>query len=380
MASLYDRLKAAKPVTSSGKTDQNIKSLLELEHSMPVIEDVPASLFAETLGFLSKGLLSFDCSIEDVLFLDTETTGLSGGAGTLAFLVGLGQFINRRMQVTQLMIRDYHQEAQLLHLVEQRVKGAKLLVTYNGASFDIPLLDSRMTMNRIRSSITGKPHLDLLHAARRVFKLRLGRCPLSRMEEAVLGFTRQDDLPGSQVPARFFAYLKTRQEDLLTEVLEHNQLDIHSLSRLLLVLADLHQRPHSTNHQADLFSLGKVFETRGETQRAISCYRACSEQSVRQLAQMQLAELYRKNRMDREAAEVFEGLRLLPAASARVFIGLAKVYEHRYRDPQRALEITKQGMLYCSERPGFQADNDLEYLDLHRRSLRLIRKAERNKR
>lgn len=377
MASLYDRLKRAKPLPQNLHHDDSTASLMVQERCLKLSENIPEQFSGHTLDFLGNGWHQINCKKQDVLFLDTETTGLSRGAGTLAFLVGLGQIDKDRLRITQIMLRDYHQEPELLSLVNEKVKKALLLVTYNGAVFDLPLIESRMVLNRIKSDLSEIPHLDLLHAARRVYKMRLGRCPLTRLEEIVLGFTRQDDLPGSMVPARFFEYLKTRQESLLYDVLNHNCLDIHSLARLMAVLYDLHEQPLKTTHQMDLLSLGKVFERRGEAERAMTCYKACSEKTVRQLALLRLAELYRKKRMDQEAVGAFENLRSISNIPVKACISLAKVYEHRFRDYERALEITKQGMIYCSERPGFCADFDQDYQDLSRRSLRLMRKAER---
>ena len=129
-----------------------------------------------------------DCWIaERLLFLDTETTGLSGGAGTVAFEIGVGWIEPRGMVIRQYVMRNYAQEADILREIAALAAKADTLVTFNGKSFDLPLLESRMVMNRIRAHITDMPHLDLLHAARRVYKLRLGRCSLTALEEAVLG-------------------------------------------------------------------------------------------------------------------------------------------------------------------------------------------------
>lgn len=173
---------------------------------------------------------------ERLLFLDTETTGLSGGAGTVAFEIGAGWIEPRGMVIRQYVMRDYGQEADMLREVASLIARADTIVTFNGKSFDLPLLESRMIMNRIRVHVTDMPHLDLLHAARRVYKLRLGRCNLTALEEAVLGKTRCDDLPGAQVPERYFTYLKTGEFALLEDVLRHNFDDIQSLAELTAVI------------------------------------------------------------------------------------------------------------------------------------------------
>lgn len=376
MASLYDRLNRIKPADS--QTDKAaVKPDLLIETKTYNLE-LPEGVFSgDVLASLTNGQINQDIKPEQLLFFDTETTGLSRGAGTIAFLIGFGQFVNGQLQITQVLMRDYPQEAQLLKEFIARLAPDSLLVSYNGASFDLPLLEGRLIMNRLRVSLTDYAHLDLLHAARKVYKLRLGRVPLTRIEEAIFGIFREDDLPGSQIPARYFNFLQSQDERLLRDILDHNREDIHSLARLYLRLASLHHSPLLSEHQQDVYSLGRMYERQGQTERAILCYRACSDLDVQGMARLRLGELYRKHKQDEAAVDAFELLRSQGMHSPRVFISLAKIYEHRYRDPARALEIARQGMLYCVERLGNRASLHPDYLDLERRSQRLMRKAER---
>ncbi|NCB05689.1 MAG: hypothetical protein EOM69_09240, partial [Clostridia bacterium] len=142
-------------------------------------------------------------SPESLVFLDTETTGLSGGAGTLAFLVGLGHIENGRFVVRQYLMRDYGEEPYMLSAVADALSRFRMLVTFNGKSFDAPLLRSRLLINRISAGCVPALHADVLYPSRRVWKLRLGSCTLGRLEEAVLGVHREDDLPGAQVPQAY---------------------------------------------------------------------------------------------------------------------------------------------------------------------------------
>ena len=158
------------------------------------------------------------------------------GAGTVAFEVGMGCLTDSGFQIHQLVMRDYPEEKFLLQSIADTLMGYDAICTFNGRTFDVPLLRDRFLMNRMDDSCLDKPHIDLLHIARRVFKLRLQRCNLGKLEEAVLGIPRFDDLPGAQVPQRFFDYLKTGSFDLLTDVLEHNAQDVASLCVLLLSL------------------------------------------------------------------------------------------------------------------------------------------------
>ena len=375
MASLYDRLKSAQPIkVAEPRAVQQECLVVTKRVSLGDMPDIfPAPLMAD----ISNQDIRNDLLPQDLLFLDTETTGLSRGAGTIAFLIGYGQIKGNELHITQVLMRDYHQEILLLKDLVNRFQSSRCLLTYNGTSFDLPLLQGRLVMNRLQTDVSSLMHLDLLHAARRIFRMRLGRCPLTRLEEMLFGLIREDDLPGSEVPARYFEYLKQQDEALLRDVLKHNQQDIHSLALLFLRLVQVYTKPHEIAHQQDLFSLGRVYERQGQKERAITCYKACSEKAVRDIARLRMAEILRKQRRDNEALAEYETLRQSRSVSPQVYISLAKIYEHRFRDPARALEIANQGMLYCSERFGFSAQEDADFLDLQHRSLRLRRKVDK---
>lgn len=377
MASLYERLNRIQQVYESSKPSGELPGLLQLDTVFSLTTSAPDLIQASTLSWLSLGSIDQDFDQGGLLFFDTETTGLSRGAGTLAFLIGFGRILGQELHIKQVMMRDYGQEAEALQHFLQAASGAKCLVSYNGKSFDLPLLDSRMTLTRMEHNLQSLPHLDLLHPAKRVYKLRLGRVPLTRLQEMILGQTRFKDIPGSEVPKRFFDYLKTRDEGLLQDVLIHNQQDILALANIFLGLLALHQDPLSSLHQEDIFSMGKVFEGQKQHQRAAACYRACSKKDVQAMATLRLAEMYRRTGQDEEAVALFEHLRQGEQRQAEIYISLAKIYEHRFRQPERALEIARQGMLYCQERFGFMAGYNQHFQDLEKRVLRLMRKAEK---
>ena len=172
---------------------------------------------------MMQGLPYEDVRREEICFLDTETTGLSHGAGTVAFLVGVGYFEEDAFVVRQYLMRDYDEEAFVLSRVSEDMQRSKLLCTFNGQTFDLPLLEVRYTMQRMREQYVHRPHVDLLPASRRVWKLRLRRCNLTALEEAVLGIAREDDLAGALVPERYFSFLKTKDFSLLEDILDHNR-------------------------------------------------------------------------------------------------------------------------------------------------------------
>ncbi|MHC1786352.1 MAG: ribonuclease H-like domain-containing protein [Christensenellales bacterium] len=372
MASLIDKLRAARPIARPERP--KAEACLVRQQRLPC-GDFPARVLdPDALRILTGAAFSSELQPEEILFLDTETTGLQGGAGTLAFLVGLGGFQGDDFVVTQYLMRDYDEETFVLRPAMERLQSARALVTFNGSSFDMPLLQSRFTMNRLRLSADVPPHIDLVHIARRVYKMRLSSCTLQNLEAEIFGMPRQDDLPGSQVPERYFRFLKSGDLALLDDILAHNAQDILSMARLLYALAQLHQEPLSAEDQRDLYSLGHVFEKRGDRERAKTCYRACSDAAIQDLAQLRLADLMRRGGEHQEAAQAYERLRLAGRGGARVYIALAKLYEHRFAQPGRALAIARQGMVYCVDRHGKQAAEGPDYTDLAHRAGRLLQK------
>ena len=207
-------------------------------------EEFPGAreLTRETLTLMSEKEMPADFDPRRILYLDTETTGL-GGSGTVAFLVGMGYLTDEGFEVHQFLMRDYPEEPYLLKHVAAGLGRFDVLCTFNGTTFDVPLLESRFLMNRMDRSCLDMPHLDLLHMCRRLWKLRLGRCNLGRLEEVILGMPREEDIPGSEVPQRYFTYLKTGQMSLLDDILKHNAQDIVSLCVLLNHMADLYLHP-----------------------------------------------------------------------------------------------------------------------------------------
>ena len=165
-------------------------------------------------------------------FLDTETTGLAGGTGTCAFLVGVGRITPEGFRVRQFFMRDYCEEASLLDALARHLAPFRVLITYNGRTFDQPLLETRYRLNRSRPPFGKLEHLDLLYGARRLWKLRYETCRLVDLENQVLGFERQGDVPGALIPYLYFEYLRTGRAARLLPVFHHNATDILTLACL----------------------------------------------------------------------------------------------------------------------------------------------------
>ena len=311
--------------------------------------------------------------VRKLLFLDTETTGLSGGAGTLAFEIGLGFIDARGMVIRQYVMRDYGEESAMLAEIASLLPRFDTLVTFNGKSFDIPLLESRMVMHRIRVHLTDWPHLDLLHACRRVYKLRLGRCSLSALEEAVLGESRTDDLPGAQVPQRYFDYLRTREFALLEDVLRHNRQDVESLASLTGHLCSAFREPEQLAHAEDAFCVGRTLLRGGHTEEGRRCLRILGMSSMSSQAHMVLSASYKKSREWASSVAMWTEMIARGEGGTWPYVELAKYYEHTERDYARALRYAVAALSRALNLSPLGGD-DAEIATLRKRVERLKRK------
>src|SRR2546426_138922 len=216
------------------------------------------------------------------LFLDTETTGLAGGTGTYAFLIGLAWWDAGGLQVEQFFMRDFAEEHSLLHELAARVAERPVLVTFNGKSFDWPLLENRFTMTRSIAVPRLAAHLDLLHPARALWKLRLGSVRLVELERQVLdaprlGWHRDDDVASALIPQFYFDYLRGGPVEPLADVVRHNQMDLRGLAALFGKVNALLSEPSSAAigfESLDLFGLSRFLQRRGDPNRAHS---ACAQ-------------------------------------------------------------------------------------------------------
>ncbi|MBR0408355.1 MAG: ribonuclease H-like domain-containing protein [Clostridia bacterium] len=370
MLSLRDKLKSVGSAKPAPKKPLPVDCMVKEVRTPLRRFSLPEKISGASLEMM-QGTAYPDIRREDICFLDTETTGLSHGAGTVAFLVGVGYFDETDFVVRQYLMRDYDEEALLLAHVAEEMANRKILCTFNGQTFDLPLLEVRFTMQRMRNLYREKPHVDLLPASRRVWKLRLKRCNLTALEEAVLGMEREDDLPGALVPERYFNFLKTRDFSLLDDILEHNAQDIISLAHILDRLLRLHDTPMLAEAPEDLFSLGRVYEKRGKAEGARMCYRAADKGSVSILARGRMAETYRREGKYDEAAQVYRRMVSDRQGGPEPLIALAKICEHKTRDIPAAIEYTRKAIILAADQP------DSDMAALQKRYERLMKKARR---
>lgn len=281
--------------------------------------------------------------------MDTETTGLSGGAGTVAFLVGIGYVEGEALVIEQYHLREYSDEPEMLDRLSRRMDGFDSVCTFNGRRFDMPLLQSRFTMCRMRDRWRDLDDLDLLYPARRAWKLRLGSCKLSRIETEILGMSREDDLPGSEVPERFFQFVRTGREDLIEDIIRHNCQDIATLATLLIELCRIYDQPEKLSDPRDQYSMGRSLERQGELKHARQMYHvaarprpvgtiaALTGERLAGQANWHLYLLCRRS-SDWEGAEDVL-LRMLRRRQrvGEVCVALAKLYEHHHRHYDQAL-------------------------------------------
>ncbi len=282
-------------------------------------------------------------AIDNALFLDTETTGLAGGTGTFAFLIGLGWFEGNDFIVCQLFARDYHEEAAMLAMLREIVSEKRFLVTFNGRGFDLSLLAARFILSRQRNPFPDMPHLDLLFPARRLIGHRLENSRLVTLEKEVLGVMRTDDVPGFEIPARYFNWLRTRDASLLTEVFHHNRLDIVSMAALVHHLTGLLKG--GDYHHADLLAAAKMYLAQGSSPQAETML--CSlmdshERTVSRDAGIMLSLHYKRIGRWRDAVAVWETMAAVDPHDLFAAEELAKWLEHRQSDFGRAAVLVER--------------------------------------
>jgi uncharacterized protein len=288
------------------------------------------------------------------LFLDTETTGLGGGAGTYAFLIGLAWWDAGALQVEQFFMRDFGEEHAILHEVAARIAERPVLVTFNGKSFDWPLLENRYTMTRSISVPRLTAHLDLLHPARALWKLRLGSVRLVELERRVLdatrvGWHREDDVLAALIPQHYFDYLRGGPAEPLAAVVRHNQMDLRGLAALVgKIDALLTSKEGGDFESLDLFGLSRYLQRRGDSQRAHS---ACTQAIDLGLpkehdgqARRELALLAKRRGEHEKAAALWHALVKDERNGVHACEQLAVYYERRKKDFARAQEFARLGL------------------------------------
>jgi len=319
----------------------------------------------KALAKLSHDVAFEGLSLDSALFLDLETTGLAGGTGTLPFLVGMGYYRDGRFNVAQYFLSEMGDEGRMVRELGQffREMDFKSVVTYNGKAFDMPLLETRFALQRERFPLAGLPHLDFLFSARHLWKHRYESCRLSHLAREIVRADRDEDIPGAEIPIRYFQYIRSGDFSLIEPILYHNQEDILSLLGVVIegaLLFDRGRRPSQDEADAmDLVGIGRLCESAGDLERSIELFEKAlkgdlsCEVSVQ--VRTKLGRHFKKNRAWDKAVPLWQG-----AAGGDAFSScreLAMYYEHREKNYEEAIRAAEEGLaLAMGVSPQYEQD------------------------
>lgn len=295
-----------------------------------------------------------DADLPNLIFLDTETSGLSGGTGTYAFEVGVGRFTEEGFRLAQFFMRHPGEEPALLAGLTEFMDGMGAVVTYNGKAFDIPLLNTRYTLMGLSSPFTDIDHFDLLPLARRLWRTRLESRSLGTVEERILGVTRSEqEVPGYLIPEMYFEYLKTQDARPMAGIFYHNAIDILSLAGLFSHMAFLLQEPSSDEiiHAEDTVALARFFESLGDVSQAEALYQKALKENLPQALFWDTLERFSfllKRKGDWPSAIVLWE-QAAQANQMYAFEELAKYYEHHAKQLSVAREWTTRAIKVLEE-------------------------------
>lgn len=292
-------------------------------------------------------------ALDRMLFVDLETTGLAGGAGTYAFLVGCGWFDGPTFRVRQFFLSAFGAERVLLDAVTELAGSAGTVVTYNGKSFDLPLIETRYLLHRMTTPFAGMPHVDMLHSARRLWRDEQEGCRLMELEAALFGHEREGDVPGFEIPARYFNFVRSGDARPLEPVLEHNRLDLLSLALVTAKAAQmLDEGPVAARTAREAFGMGRLFERGQFVGEASACYWRGAELPGDVVTHGEnlraYAVLARRQRRFADAADAWRRVLALhrcpPHIAREATEALAVHHEHRIRDLETARQFALQAL------------------------------------
>lgn len=319
--------------------------------------------------------------IKEILFIDTETTGLAGGTGTYAFMIGLGFLNAGKFQTVQLFMPGFADEPALLSTLAEYVSNYKYIVSFNGKTFDIPLLQTRHQMTGIKDPFIGKPHVDLLHPSRAIWKKRLSSCSLQSIEANIFSFVREDDIPGEMIPEIYFNFVRRGETALIEKVFFHNELDIVSMMKLIEIVGSVFDNPDSQhfNDPIEQLCVGKYLANKGFINESLAyCAKAkdTPNKNMRDEASFTLGSLYKKIGDIDGAIYHFADIEQNNSQKINALIEQAKHFEHKSKDLEKALEFTSKAIGLIREveiLEGSIRSEDTKTALIHRQD-RLLRK------
>ncbi len=291
---------------------------------------------------------------EKMLFLDTETSGLAGGTGTFAFLVGAGRYTANGFHLAQFFMRDPLEEPALLAALEEFIAPCQTVISFNGKAFDVPLLDTRYTLQGWTSPFKNLDHVDLLHLSRRLWRDRLPSRTLANLEVQILHASRTDEeIPGWMIPQMYFDYLRDGDARPLKRVFYHNAMDVVSLAALLNHTSGLLENPFAqpSSETIDLAAVARLLEDLGHTEEATEIYEACLQADLP--VEIHDDTLYRLSLLHKRNNNYPAAVPLWEQASARrniyAYEELAKYFEHHALELDSALKWTRAALEFLEE-------------------------------
>ncbi len=315
--------------------------------SVPIAETLDLT-FDHLDGFFPDERLHA-LNLNEALFFDTETTGLDTGSGTYIFLAGFGYFEGRNFIVEQFFMRDFPEEPAVIDRVAALLARFRFIVSFNGRTYDWPLLQSRFVMNRRALPASDPPHLDLLTLSRRLFRHTLESCALSSLEQSILGFHRIDDLPGALLPGLFFKYQRSRDARYIHKAFAHNAHDIVSMAALLNRITHLMADPLTwATEPSILYAIGRIKADQGDPSAAETYFRHALNQGLaagcHRDALERLSLLLKDQQRWDEAVEVWNLMKRAGQPEVFPYVELAKRFEHGLKDYAAAMAEVREAM------------------------------------
>lgn len=326
---------------------------------------------ADIVGFLSRDAAFEGLDLSSAVFLDLETTGLAGGTGTIPFLVGLAYYRDDRFQVTQFFLNELAEEDRLVRDLAQFIHdmGFKSIVTYNGKAFDMPLVETRFAMHRTPCPLRGLPHLDFLFSARSLWKHKTESCRLFDLAQQIVQAERSEDIPGAEIPLRYFQYIRSGDFALIEPILYHNQEDLLSLLGVVVAGAILVERHRgaaaspAVGDPTDVFGVAKLFERAGDAttsaalfEKALSGGRGLSAEASHH-ARRKLSHHFKKNKDWEKALPFWQ--EMAAGEDVDCFRDLAMYFEHTAKDYGEAIRVATEGLALAKGRSP-EAEKDFE--------------------
>jgi hypothetical protein len=316
------------------------------------------------------------------VFVDTETTGLMGGTGTVAFLIGVGYFVDDIFRLDQCFMRDYDDEEGMLNYLDDLFKKADTIVSFNGKSFDLPLMRTRFITNRIPYRLEGKTHFDLVHASRRFWKQRLRDCSLGNIEKEIMGIQRVGDVPGYEIPQIWLDYLYSRDARKLRAVFYHHQMDILSLAVLTGHLSQCIDAPDGQGfeHHEDRLSLLRIHYKQKKYDEVLqlseTLLETLTETGLRRECLHMTALAAKRRQQFPEMENLWKQCLTEFPRDLTARLELAKHYEHRAKDLPKAAKLCEDAIQYIETRQelGTLHEGDKQKTGFENRLARIRRK------